>query len=39
MGLYWVKEDASTPRIGADEGDFRDAQMADGLLTIAQVNR
>jgi hypothetical protein len=31
MGLYWVREDASTPLIGADEGDLDEARIADGL--------
>ena len=33
MGLFWVKEDAPTPLIGADQGDFGVARIADGLLT------
>jgi len=31
MGSCRVREDAPTPRIGADEGDLGEARIADGL--------
>jgi hypothetical protein len=30
--LCWVKEDVPRPRIGADQGDFSEPRIADGLL-------
>jgi hypothetical protein len=42
MRLCWVREDVPRPRIGADQGDFSESRMGDGLLTnrrISQANR
>jgi hypothetical protein len=39
MGLCWVREDVPRPRISADQGDFGESRIADGLLTNSESRR
>jgi hypothetical protein len=33
MGLYPIRDDEATPRIGADQGEVGEARIADGQLS------